>query len=147
MLTAWIRFKYHNLVDGGLAASAPIFYTEGLVSRTAFFGKVTEVSIGTYTRQRNLISPYGCVCVCVCVCVRTCARVRACVCVCVGVCVHVHVCVCVCMCACMFACIMCVHARMPLYRTLPKLILDVRTMLEMDFQRSMTWLNVDQKVL
>ena len=43
MLTAWIRFKYPNLVDGGLAASAPIFYTEGLVSRTAFFGKVTEV--------------------------------------------------------------------------------------------------------
>jgi hypothetical protein len=45
MLTAWIRFKYPNLVDGGLAASAPIFYTEGLVPRTAFFGKVTEVSI------------------------------------------------------------------------------------------------------
>ena len=49
MLTAWIKFKYPNLVDGGLAASAPIFYTEGLVSRTAFFGKVTEVSIGMYT--------------------------------------------------------------------------------------------------
>ena len=45
MLTVWIRFKYPNLVDGGLAASAPIFYTEGLVPRTAFFGKVTEVSI------------------------------------------------------------------------------------------------------
>ena len=53
MLTAWIRFKYPNLVDGGLAASAPIFYTEGLVSRTAFFGKVTEVSIGMYTQSKK----------------------------------------------------------------------------------------------
>ena len=43
MLTAWIRFKYPNLVDGGLAGSAPIYYTEGLVPRTAFFEKVTNV--------------------------------------------------------------------------------------------------------
>ena len=48
MLTAWIRFKYPNLVDGGLAASAPIFYTEGLVPRIAFFGKVTEVNMYMY---------------------------------------------------------------------------------------------------
>ena len=45
MLTAWMRFKYPNLVDGGLAGSAPIYYTEGLVSRTAFFAKVTNVSV------------------------------------------------------------------------------------------------------
>ena len=44
MLTAWMRFKYPNLVDGGLAGSAPIYYTEGLVPRTAFFAKVTEVN-------------------------------------------------------------------------------------------------------
>ena len=44
MLAAWFRFKYPNVVDGALAASAPIFYIdEGLVSRTAFFQKVTEV--------------------------------------------------------------------------------------------------------
>ena len=44
MLTAWMRFKYPNLVDGGLAASAPIIYTEGIVPKTAFFKKVTDVS-------------------------------------------------------------------------------------------------------
>ena len=45
MLTAWMRFKYPNLVDGGLASSAPIYFIEGLVSRTAFFAKVTDVSV------------------------------------------------------------------------------------------------------
>ena len=45
MLTSWMRFKYPNLVDGGLAGSAPIYYTEGIVSRTAFFGKVTQVHV------------------------------------------------------------------------------------------------------
>ena len=44
MLTAWLRFKYPNLVDGGLAASAPIFYTEDILPRTAFSRKVTEVN-------------------------------------------------------------------------------------------------------
>ena len=44
MLTAWMRFKYPNMVDGGLAASAPIYYIDdGLIPRTAFFAKVTEV--------------------------------------------------------------------------------------------------------
>ena len=48
MLTAWMRFKYPNLVDGGLAGSAPIYYTEDLVPRTAFFAKVTEVKSITH---------------------------------------------------------------------------------------------------
>lgn len=43
MLSAWFRMKYPNLVDGALAASAPIFYFTGDVRRTAFFQKVTEV--------------------------------------------------------------------------------------------------------
>lgn len=43
MLSAWFRFKYPNVVDGALAASAPIFTVAELVPRTAFFEKVTQV--------------------------------------------------------------------------------------------------------
>ena len=45
MLSAWLRMKYPNSVDGALAASAPIFYVSNDVSRTAFFQKVTQVRI------------------------------------------------------------------------------------------------------
>ena len=43
MLSAWMRFKYPNVVDGALAASAPIFIVADIISPTAFFGRVTEV--------------------------------------------------------------------------------------------------------
>ncbi len=43
MLSAWLRMKYPNSVDGALAASAPIFYVSNDVNRTAFFQRVTEV--------------------------------------------------------------------------------------------------------
>ena len=44
MLSAWMRFKYPNVVDGALAASAPIYYVDDLVPKTAFYEKVTEVN-------------------------------------------------------------------------------------------------------
>ena len=45
MLSAWLRMKYPNVVDGALAGSAPIFFldTQNTVPRTAFFQKVTKV--------------------------------------------------------------------------------------------------------
>lgn len=41
MLSAWMRFKYPNVIDGALAASAPIYIVAGLSSPTDFFSKVT----------------------------------------------------------------------------------------------------------
>ena len=53
-------------------------------------------------------------------------------------CVFVFVCVCVCV------CVVCMRVMyVSVYRTLLKLILDVRIMLEMDSQTSMTWPNVE----
>ena len=54
MLTAYIRFKYPNLVDGGLAASAPIFIVANLVDPAAFFAKVTQV----YQRHCSIYWPF-----------------------------------------------------------------------------------------
>ena len=68
MLSAWFRFKYPNVVDGALAASAPIYIPANLTDHYAFFGLVTKV----------------CVCVCVCIC----ASIRSCICVCVYM--HAH---------------------------------------------------------
>ena len=44
MLSAWFRFKYPNVVDGALAASAPIYYIDNLSSNTGFYERVTQVS-------------------------------------------------------------------------------------------------------
>ena len=45
MLSAWMRFKYPNIINGALAASAPIFIVNDGVDSKAFFRKVTEVEI------------------------------------------------------------------------------------------------------
>lgn len=44
MLAAFLRFKFPNLFDGALAASAPLYQTAGITDPTAFFGKITDVS-------------------------------------------------------------------------------------------------------
>ena len=45
MLSAYMRFKYPNIITAALAASAPIYMVvPGLVPRTFFFQAVTEVN-------------------------------------------------------------------------------------------------------
>lgn len=43
MLTAWMRMKYPNIIDAGLAASAPLYMAGGVVSPNFFFPAVTKV--------------------------------------------------------------------------------------------------------
>ncbi|XP_038064051.1 dipeptidyl peptidase 2-like [Patiria miniata] len=42
MLSAYMRFKFPNIVDGAIASSAPIYSTAGLGSQTYFFDDVTK---------------------------------------------------------------------------------------------------------
>ncbi|KAK2149034.1 hypothetical protein LSH36_471g05010 [Paralvinella palmiformis] len=42
MLSAYMRFKYPNLISGSIAASAPIYLTAGVSSRRFFFEDVTQ---------------------------------------------------------------------------------------------------------
>ena len=41
-----MRFKYPNVVDAALAASAPIYLTAGEAASGGFFEVVTKVSLG-----------------------------------------------------------------------------------------------------
>lgn len=47
MLSAYLRFKYPNVVKAALAASAPIYMLADTTSRSFFFKAVTDVSIIT----------------------------------------------------------------------------------------------------
>lgn len=42
MLTAWMRMKYPHVINGGIAASAPILYFKGVVEPEAFFTQTTQ---------------------------------------------------------------------------------------------------------
>lgn len=43
ILAAYMRFKYPNVIQGAIAASAPIYLTSGLMPSTLFFEDVTNV--------------------------------------------------------------------------------------------------------
>ena len=45
MLTAYMRYKYPHIVDGGVASSAPFLTIAGKRPRSEFFQTVTEVYI------------------------------------------------------------------------------------------------------
>ena len=50
MLSAYMRFKYPNVIDAALAASAPIYMVTFLGSeREFFFSAVTKVVTHTYS--------------------------------------------------------------------------------------------------
>lgn len=53
MLTAWIRMKYPSVFAGGVAASAPILYFEGVTTPEAFFTQTTNTFAETTVPTKN----------------------------------------------------------------------------------------------
>ena len=50
MLTAWFRMKYPHIVDGGIAASAPIFQFTGLTAPNVY----TQICTEDFKKSSNL---------------------------------------------------------------------------------------------
>ena len=42
MLTAWFRIKYPHIIDGGIAASAPILMASGEEPKIGYWQQVTK---------------------------------------------------------------------------------------------------------
>ena len=55
MLAAWMRFKYPNIIDAALAASAPIFMLAKDAPRDFFFKAVTNVCKNIFYTKTNSI--------------------------------------------------------------------------------------------
>ena len=81
MLSAWFRFKYPNVVDGALAASAPIYIVANLTAPDAFFGLVTKVCVCVFvvcclaTKTLSVNKNCGIVAIanmCLCLCTYSC---------------------------------------------------------------------------
>lgn len=65
MLSAYLRFKYPNIVQAALAASAPIYMLADTSSRGFFFKAVTEVRkpILLLVKTFLMLKLYCCACV------------------------------------------------------------------------------------
>ncbi|XP_023215834.1 dipeptidyl peptidase 2-like [Centruroides sculpturatus] len=55
MLSAYIRFKYPNVVDGALAASAPIILTAGYLGTEVFFESITKTFDNTMPKCKDTV--------------------------------------------------------------------------------------------
>lgn len=55
MLSAYMRFKYPNVIDGALAASAPIIQTSGYIGTEIFFKSITKTFDNTMPKCKDTV--------------------------------------------------------------------------------------------